>query len=401
MLYTIENETYQIKLRYAKADGYPVYRMATLLMHYLEQIGARAEILRGYTIELKSAPSLSGEYEIAVDGNEITAVAGGILAYQCINEYFMRLIAERRAPYSTKGCVSDAFSDSNRYAFAKQGDHRVMFYNVLWDNDLARAAGERNIMTAQIVREYAPAVVGFQECGKRKRAECFMFDMQKMMERVGYIETPVEVKNEYHDVNCTPLYYDPEQVEYLDGAYVWYSLQCHDANVHPMDRSSKSFTWGLFQDKKTGEKYIVSSTHMCTQKDDIREVQAKEACEIYAQLTEKYNVPIILGGDFNSLPSSKGFRYYRDVAKYPSAYEQATLFADDTKTYHPYPELDRNLGLVRATAAAERHLPERCIDHVLFPNMPSGFEVRVFGIAINDYTLAASDHFPMFVDFCI
>lgn len=401
MFFTIENEKYEIKLRYAKEDGYPAYRMATLLMHHLDKVGARAEILRGYTIELKRAPSRSGDYEITVEENKITAIAGGILADQCVNEYFMRLIAQRLAPYSTKGNAADVFLDSNRYAFSKQGDHRVMFYNVLWDNDFLRAAGERNIMAAEIVREYSPAVVGLQECGKRKRAECYMYDIQKMMERVGYIETPVEVKNEYHDVNCTPLYYDPEQVEYLDGAYVWYSLQCNDANVHPMDRSSKSFTWGLFRDKKTGEQYIVSSTHMCTQKDDIREVQAKEACEIYAQLTEKYNVPIILGGDFNSLPTSKCFRYYREVAKYPTAYEQATQFADDTKTYHPYPELDRNLGIVRATAAAERHLPERCIDHILYPHMPSGFQTSVYGVVINDYTLAASDHFPIFTDFCI
>lgn len=399
MIYTIENEAYGIKIHYRRADGYPARRNAILLMKAIEDAGEKAEILRDWTVSLVAAPERTGAYSIAVDGKNVTATVGGILGYQAVKAYFEELLETGSAPESVSSCVCEAFDDSNRHAFAKKGDHRVMYYNVLWDNDLLRGAGERNVMTAHIVREFSPAVVGLQECGKRKRAECYMFDIQKMMETVGYIETPVEVKNEYHDVNCTPLYYDPLQVEYLDGAYLWYSLQCHRENVHPMDRSSKSLTWGLFEDKKTKERYIVVSTHMCTQDDDIREVQAKEACELFAALKEKYNVPIMLGGDFNSLPTGKGFRYFYETAGYPSAREVATLDTCDTKTYHPYPAMDWDLELVMPTAGAELHAPEKCIDHILYPYLPNGFDTRVFGVVINDFTLAASDHFPIFVDF--
>ena len=400
MKITMQSEQYGVSVTFRREDGYPAERNARLLIDKIDKAGDAAAALAGYEIVLCADGAPTGNYDVAVEGKRILASASGILTQQYVLRYFDELIESGKAPASTSGTVAEVFADSNRYAFDRKGDHRVMFYNVLWDNGFMQAAWERNIMTAHIVREFSPAVVGLQECGKRKRAECFMYDIARMMNNVGYVETPVEVKNEYHNVNCTPLFYDPEQVNYLDGAYVWYSLQCQDANVHPMDRSSKSFTWGLFEDKKTGERYIVSSTHMCTQKDDIREIQAREACEIYAQLKEKYNVPILLGGDFNALPTSKGFGYYR-AQGYPSAYETATLDTCDTKTYHPYPEYNAELRMVMKTADAELHAPEKCIDHILYPYKPEGFETRVYGVVINDFTLAASDHFPIFADFCV
>lgn len=397
--YTVELEEQNVRVSYYGEIGTPAYRAAKLILRAIEQAGDGARVLAGYSITVEAVVARSDEYAISVDGNEIVATAGGILGCECIKRYFEKLLAEGSAPRSVKGCVSKGYEDSNRFAFDLQGDHRVMFYNVLWDNGVMESAWERNIMTPYVVREFLPSVVGFQECGKRKRAECHVHDIALEMTKMGYVETPVEVKNEYHDVNCTPLFFDPELVEYLDGAYYWYRNQAVD--VHRMDRSSKSLTWGLFKDKKSGEKYVVVSTHMCTQDDSIREVQAGEACELFATLHEKYGVPIILGGDFNSTVKQKGYLYFHETMGYPSALKEATVATCDTMTYHPYPALDFSLGMVMPTSGAILHAPERSVDHVLYPYMEKDFETRVYGVVVNDYTLATSDHFPIFVDFCI
>lgn len=399
MKYTIELEQYGIRISYSREDGCPAKRNAILIMKAIEDAGERAACLAGYEIALTNAPKRTGEYSVAVDGKQITATAGGILTYQLIRAYFTKLLEEGKAPFDATGTVAESYDDSNQYAFDKQGKHRVMFYNVLWDNDALHAGGERNILATHIVREFLPSVVGFQECGKPKRADCRNLDMAKLMTAAGYVETPVAVKNDYHDVNCVPLFYDPELVEYLDGAYLWYSLQCQRENVSRMDRSSKSLTWGLFADKATEDRYIIANTHMCTQDDDIREEQVKEACALFEELKAKYGVPIILGGDFNSLPSHKGYRYYRDVMGFASARNEAKLHSCDTKTHHPYPEMDWELGMIMPTAGAELHAYEKCVDHIVYPSVPESFETYVFGVAVNDFSLACSDHFPMFIDF--
>ena len=397
MLITMQAEAFGISVVYRREDGYVVKRNARLLIEKLERAGESAAALAGYTVRFEYEGKPRDDFEIEVGDRLITVHACGILSYQLVQDYFDRLLESGEAPRSYVGSVGASFTDSNRHAFDRKGTYRVMFYNVLWDNDFLRMAWERNIMTAHIVREFSPAVVGFQECGTRKRAECCMYDFAKMMNGVAYVETPVEVKNEYRNDNCTPLFYDPEQVEYLDGAYVWYSRQAPAEEIGRMDRSSKSMTWGLFEDKKTKERYIVATTHMCTQKDEIRELQAKEACELYDQLKEKYNVPIIMGGDFNSVVNSKGYGYYR-AQGYPNAMEIATLDTCDIMTYHPYPAYDASYEMVMKTANAE-HTPARSVDHILFPHKPESLEAKVYGVLVNDFTLAASDHFPLFVDF--
>ena len=50
------------------------------------------------------------------------------------------------------------------------------------------------------------------------------------------------------------------------------------------------------------------------------------------------------------------------------------------------------------TVGAEYHAAEKSVDHVLYPYKPEGMKTFVYGVPINDYSLAASDHFPVFVD---
>ena len=93
-----------------------------------------------------------------------------------------------------------------------------------------------------------------------------------------------------------------------------------------------------------------------------------------------------------------GYRYFRDTARYPAASGLATEYTAAEKSYHAYPEFDPELGLCMPTGGAE-YETAKTIDHILFPAAPAGLRVRVFGVVVNSFSLAGSDHFPIFSDF--
>ena len=397
MIYTREHEEYHIQVSHRRADGYKARRAAILLMEQIVEAGERAEVLRDTEISIAFDSERSGDYCIAVSGNCIEVSVGGILAMQCVKNYFERLLTEGLHPYSTSGNSENEFEDANKFAFTCTGDRRIMFYNELWGGFPQHAPAQRNIMAAELTREFSPAVIALQECGMEKRSEEPSLDIVHEMERVGYQEVPAKTSElQYKGYNCAPLFYDPEQVAFIEGAHHWYTVQTDKASV--ADQSSKSLTWAIFEDKKTQERYAVVGTHMCTQDDAVREMQAREACAIFEMIEKIHHVPIIFGGDFNSLCTHRGYLYYREQG-YPDAYELSLLHRSDAKRHHqPYPAYRSRLDLVIPTVGAEYHAAEKSVDHILYPYKPESLKTFVYGVPINDYSLAASDHFPVFVD---
>ena len=396
MKHSIHLTQYDISITYSRCDGYIARRAAILLAKQIEDAGEGAAPLSGSSFIIAFAEERSGDYRIKAEDGRVEITVGGILAWECVKNYAARLLAEGLHPYSAEGNCTNEFADANKFAFARAGDHRIMFYNVLWGGRPAHAPEERNVMAAEIFREFSPAVVALQECGYDKRSSIKAIDIMTEINRVGYVEVAYETSPEqYKGYNCTPLVYDPNQVTLLESAHHWYTQQSERASLQ--DQSSKSLTWGVFEDKKTGERYAVVGTHMCTQDDAIRETQAAEAYAICAQIKEKYNVPVVIGGDFNSLITHRGYLYYRE-AGCVDAYEVAKLYRSDARRHHPYPAYQFDLGLVMPTDGAMYGAAEKSVDHILYPYMQDRITTYVYGTVINDYSLASSDHFPVFVD---
>ena len=79
--------------------------------------------------------------------------------------------------------------------------------------------------------------------------------------------------------------------KYIDGEYYWFQnhwdgtgAQKTDGYITPWhghaDWSTKSATWGLFEDIKTGDRYAVISTHMCTRSNNVRALEAIELVDL-------------------------------------------------------------------------------------------------------------------------
>ncbi len=111
--------------------------------------------------------------------------------------------------------------ESNKYANARAGEHRVMFYNVLFhgsyngqgsDPSYTFPTGERNIAQSLMIAEYMPDVLGCQEFHRDKRDQSSAVaghtgttDLVQLLSNLGYVEAvDPRVKNAYRSSEDIP-----------------------------------------------------------------------------------------------------------------------------------------------------------------------------------------------------
>ncbi len=375
------------------------------------------------------------------------------------------------------------------YAYRNSSDHRVMFYNVLW-NDVCPE--ERDILNAQAVGAYLPDVLGMQEVNKSRRGNtsdgkggliALLAEMnyaevvdscvknlyetneympgtdsgattgeialantknytdafnQAYAERIsgqalqgygteGGTKVTVDGETFYTFFNCSPLFYNTKTTKCLDAGYYWYKNQwdkrtCTDCELcktgkhiykdshHPnsnTDAASKAATWGVFESLNTGERYIVISTHMCTRSNYVKHLQAKELITFINDLIKTYDHPVILGGDYNGNYSQPNYIYFTETAGYTDVERSghASIHTTDhIRAHHPYPVAHEERGYVSEdkTRASVIYEPHISVDHILLGNGAADrFDITVYGVVVDEMTLAGSDHFPIYMDFSI
>ena len=158
---------------------------------------------------------------------------------------------------------------------------------------------------------------------------------------------------------------------------------------------SKSISWVILKDKKSGDEFAAVSTHFWwmyeSEKDFEQRLanvdQLKDVCD---KIIEKYNVPIVIGGDFNNGENSEqgdepykkmlslGFRDLRLIAKNST----------DMYTHHDYPIEMSDETFEKAV------MPVRNLDNLL---LYGDFNVNVdtFDVITSDKALTSSDHCPL------
>lgn len=312
----------------------------------------------------------AGAWEMVADGKTVTISANGYHG-------FYAAIARLRLELTQSGSL-DFLSNPRRsgnhlsgatgiykaaeYAYNRQGEHRVMFYNVLFGSEASSGdvkysvpPKERDPLQALMISAYLPDVLGCQEFNKTKRGneKDGTGGLVELLAELGYAETvDPRVKNAYtteekipnsnasltvagaavgeaHSgyvdarsknksgatevnyngtrltfYNNTPLFYNTKTTKLIKSEYYWYRNQWDqltgmEHQNSPMDCGSKSATWGLFESISAGERYLVISTHMCTRSDYIRGLQARELVSLIDELKETYQCPVFLGGDLN------------------------------------------------------------------------------------------------------
>ncbi len=238
----------------------------------------------------------------------------------------------------------------------------------------------RNKIIRKMIKDMDADFCTFAECGPATI-------------RAGEAPLPLLMADEYTELcpdlsgtNFTPVFYKKDKFNVIDSGYHLYS----GLN----DAASKSVTYGVFSDKKTGKKLAVASTHFWwmadSEKDNLQRIQnARELKELCDDLTKKYNVPVIIGGDFNNgYNADQGDEPYRKMLD--MGFSDIRLTAKETTdvlTHHTEPVLKED-GTWENT-----DMPVRNLDYIF--TLGCGITAERFEVLTSPEALVSSDHCPL------
>ena len=197
-----------------------------------------------------------------------------------------------------------------------------------------------------------------------------------------YEEVPTEVGEQ----NYTPVFYLRDRFDLIDHGYILYKGK-NDAN-------SKSVTWAILSEKASGVRFGVCSTHFwwrCNEPDDNAH-RLSNAAELYAcamDLTKRFDVPVIIGGDLNcGKLSSQGEEPWLWLCDRLIDVRAKAPITTDMMTHHAYPVKDEN-GLF-----CGGEMPRRTLDHMFVTKHPN-VELHSFEVDTSRRALTTSDHCPL------
>ncbi len=271
--------------------------------------------------------------------------------------------------------VSEEFQESIGKADAKRAKDtgaRIMSANLLvhYESWGGTDAHKRAKMFLQVLDTYRPDVVAVQEMSDQWYC-CLM------QNRGSYkLLYPVRTGALVH---MTGLLYDSDRVTLLDRGDVVYEQK---DNVR-----LRRIVWGLFQNKQTGEKYIVSSTHLDLIRSGeekaeqaVMESQADQATALAKTLAAQYKCPVFACGDFNAMDGGG----YDPVYDAPEIYTRLAKGMTDTKTLAAKTKSGNN-----KKASAPTY------DHIF---LTGSAKVQCYGILSDGAMDAMSDHYPIYAD---
>lgn len=239
----------------------------------------------------------------------------------------------------------------------------------------------RNGLLYSLILEENADICMFQECGPGTT-------------RAGNAPLPQLLSYEYTEIcselahrNYTPVFYKSCKYNLLDCGYQLYEGR-NDAN-------SKSITWAVLEDRASKKRIAVASTHFWwmfdSEEDNTQRLknaaQLKALCD---RVTAQYDVPMIIGGDFNNGKNSlQGDAPYRYMLE--NGFTDLRLSAKLTTgclTHHDYPVLtDKNIY-------AHGPLPDKILDYI-FTYGSQPISAEKFDILTSQKALDSSDHCPL------
>jgi Exonuclease III len=341
------------------------------------------------------------DYEIVQQGSNLFIMGGSDWAIRYAIDYLIDnfFSKERSIPrgFSTKG----NFSGQQIFPMYGDSEIRIMSNNV-WDyndNTIAwRDYGEncfslyrfKNMAKAYLA--YSPDIISLQELNMRTaisngmQSEINLFGKQyRYVDRFssGYAAGCEER-------NCTPVLYNSETLTLLAAGEKQYPREGNNLQ-------SKSYTWGYFEKKDTGFRFLVFSTHLWWKSDksrkgssDIRINQMMILNEKVDELIEMYSCPCFVMGDFNCNITSRefgefeklGFKDCHSIAEDYASNECGRFVCNRTRFSYK-----QNAGTYKKNG----------IDHIMVKNLKNA-KVLCYNYVTPNFYGKLSDHAPVYID---
>jgi len=176
--------------------------------------------------------------------------------------------------------------------------HSIISYNIRYDNnwDIENSWKIRRNKISQILVQYSPSIIGIQEglLNQVQYIDSSLIDY----DYVGVGRDDGKMKGEF----CA-IYFDTTRYVLLKNSTFWLSETPDTISVGWDAALERICTYGLFKDRITKEEFWVFNTHF----DHIGVVAREKSSELILKRINKINhqsLPVILMGDFNSIPNS-------------------------------------------------------------------------------------------------
>jgi len=176
--------------------------------------------------------------------------------------------------------------------------HSIMSYNIRYDNtwDVENSWTIRKDKVSQILIQYAPSIIGIQE-GLLSQVQ-YIDSCLTNYDYVGAGRDDGKEQGEF----CA-IYFDTTRYSVLNDSTFWLSETPDTISVGWDAALERICTYGLFKDRKTAEEFWVFNTHF----DHMGARAREQSSGLILKMINKINLrslPIILMGDFNSIPDS-------------------------------------------------------------------------------------------------
>ncbi|MCQ2354945.1 MAG: endonuclease/exonuclease/phosphatase family protein [Clostridia bacterium] len=327
-------------------------------------------------------------YRIELKNGKLFVAAGCEYGLKYCAQNFLSLLDG----ISENSPVTGSRIDKELFPRTEGAELRIMSNNV-WNCDSNRkewsdigencSASVRSYGFAAVYTAYYPDVIGFQEMSYN-----MINFIKKKLRDAGCEYTHLTYTTGSANP-CTSLLYRSDRLNLLEQGH-------HDFD-YKNDSKSKGYTWGYFEMKDSGKRFIVLSTHLWWKSesaengsDAAREMQASEIVTETNRLIAEYGCPVFVIGDFNTTTTSNAFKVFTK-AGFADTFNLATVYADNNRGYHYCkPE-----GFARETA--NEPYEGKAIDHIILKNS-CGTKVLTFDHARPYFYIKLSDHYPLYVD---
>ncbi len=390
------------------------------------EVSATGQIRIGSSICSRVDIGTAHSYDMRVSGSVLEIAAESLYGYEEARTAFQdQVLGGKKETYPLDDTFLFSGNGATRATARLENDAEVrLFFNNIWggtDGDEKQRIGQ----LVELFLEYSPDVLGLQECS----SAMYEAGIYKLLD-AGYAEVQTGSVSPR-----TPLFYRTDTVEVLksghlklntldfsDTQYVYLlpagvssadmAQLMSDDKKGPDDDSSKGLTWAIFRIKATGHVFFAGSTHLWWQgrhdMDDAARIIQMEVMKAFAVKTAaafmeqkglQGELPIYIGGDYNSRTSRKSYASMSSN----TAFDNINSFvgeADRLKksTMHNYPTFNDELKIWEI-GGSPRGNYDSALDHIFAYRKAEGtYEVVRIEMLEEDYAFLSSDHSPIFAD---
>ena len=168
---------------------------------------------------------------------------------------------------------------------------KAMSYNVY----IGKQTEERHGNVAEMIRNYSPDLLGVQETDIK-----WMRYLSEAFPEYSYVGEGRDggEKGEY-----SAIFYRKDKYKVIDSATKWLSDTPDVVSKVPESSLNRVFSYALLERISDGKKFVHVNTHFEHRNDISREKQA----EVLAAALRKFDLPVLLTGDFNTQAGTKAF----------------------------------------------------------------------------------------------